>query len=86
MYEYIENVYKQLIYLCRTDPFKGGEVTVGEVYKKAKEICNNANTDQPFMCLDLTYIAVLLQDGYGLRPQTKIKVIIHLYVIYYVLY
>lgn len=49
---------------------------MGEVYKKAKEICAIPNTDQPFMCLDLTYIAVLLQDGYGLRPQTKVKVII----------
>lgn len=49
-------------------------MTVGEIFKKAKEICAIPNTDQPFMCLDVTYIAVLLQDGYGLRPQTKLKV------------
>lgn len=40
----------------------------------AKEVCATANTDQPFMCLDLTYISVLLKDGYGLNSKTKIKV------------
>lgn len=51
----------------------GGDVTVAEFYKTAKEICANPNTDQPFMCLDVSYMAVLLQEGYGLKPQTKIK-------------
>lgn len=26
------------------------------------------------MCLDVSYMAVLLEEGYGLKPQTKIKV------------
>lgn len=56
------------------DPFEGGEVAVGSIVAMAKEVCATANTDQPFMCLDLTYIAVLLKDGYGLNMKTNIKV------------
>lgn len=56
------------------DPFEGGEVAVGSIVAKAKEVCATANTDQPFMCLDLTFIAVLLKDGYGLNMKTNIKV------------
>lgn len=47
---------------------------MGAIVAKAKEVCATANTDQPFMCLDLTYIAVLLKDGYGLNMKTNIKV------------
>jgi len=43
--------------------------------KQAMEICDYPNTDQPFMCLDLTFIYVLLRDGFGLEPSTKL----HLY-------
>lgn len=47
---------------------------MGDFITKAKEVCATANTDQPFMCLDVTYIAVLLKDGYGLNAKTKVKV------------
>lgn len=56
------------------DPFEGGEITVAHFVNQAKEVCATANTDQPFMCLDVTYIAVLLKDGYGLNLKTNIKV------------
>lgn len=52
----------------------GGDITVADFHKTAKEICATPNTDQPFMCLDVSYMAVLLEEGYGLKPQTKIKV------------
>lgn len=55
------------------DPFEGGEVTVGDFIAKAKEVCATANVDQPFMCLDVTYISILLKDGFGLDSKTKIK-------------
>ncbi|GAB0095889.1 ectonucleoside triphosphate diphosphohydrolase 5 [Sergentomyia squamirostris] len=55
------------------DPNLGGEIKVGDFYTKAREVCAIPNTDQPFMCLDLTFISVLLQDGYGLKPQAQIK-------------
>lgn len=57
-----------------SDPFEGGEVSVGRILSQAQEVCATANTDQPFMCLDLTYIGVLLRDGYGLNTKTNIKV------------
>lgn len=66
--------YDRAIETGLVDPFLGGEVTLGEIMKKSREVCANANADQPFMCLDLTYITVLLQDGFGLKPQTNIKV------------
>lgn len=56
------------------DPFEGGEVALQDLWTKAQEVCASANVDQPFMCLDLTYITTLLQDGYDLKPTTKIKV------------
>jgi hypothetical protein len=36
--------------------------------------CAEPNADQPFMCLDLTFIWVLLEKGFGLRGDTKIFV------------
>lgn len=65
--------YDRAIETGIVDPFLGGEVTVADFIKKARESCSTANTDQPFMCLDLVYISVLLQDGFGLKPQTKIR-------------
>lgn len=37
-------------------------------------VCQEANTDQPFMCLDLTFIWMLLEKGFGLRPDTTVFV------------
>ncbi|XP_076299140.1 ectonucleoside triphosphate diphosphohydrolase NTPase isoform X2 [Lasioglossum baleicum] len=54
------------------DPFAGGVVQVRAFLKQAKEACDYPNTDQPFICLDLTYIYVLLRDGFGLEPTTKL--------------
>lgn len=55
------------------DPFVGGKITVEDFMTAAKATCDIANTDQPFMCLDLTFIAVLLQDGFGLDPKTTLN-------------
>ena len=37
-------------------------------------VCKEANADQPFMCLDITYIWVLLEKGFGLLPNTNVYV------------
>jgi ectonucleoside triphosphate diphosphohydrolase 5/6 len=66
--------YDRAIEVGLVDPFEGGEIAVAEFMKKAREVCAIPNTDQPFICLDLVYITVLLQDGYGLKPTTNIKV------------
>ncbi|XP_065358178.1 ectonucleoside triphosphate diphosphohydrolase 5 isoform X1 [Calliphora vicina] len=55
------------------DPFAGGEITVEAFRKKAQEVCAIPNDEQPFMCFDLTYISVLLHEGFGLGEGKKIK-------------
>nr|CAD7424223.1 unnamed protein product [Timema monikensis] len=55
------------------DPFTGGVVSVKDFQKAAITTCDTPNTEQPFMCLDLTFISVLLQDGFGLKPDTKLN-------------
>ncbi|OXU25842.1 hypothetical protein TSAR_010548 [Trichomalopsis sarcophagae] len=54
------------------DPFAGGVITIESLYKAALETCEYPNTDQPFMCLDLSFIYTLLHDGFGLDTNTKI--------------
>ena len=56
------------------DPFVGGVITVESIYKAAQETCGYPNTEQPFMCLDLSFIYVLLHEGFGLDKATKITV------------
>ncbi|GLV35393.1 NTPase [Carabus blaptoides fortunei] len=55
------------------DPFTGGIVTVEQFMNAAKDACATINVDQPFMCLDLSYIWVLLEHGFGLKPATKLN-------------
>lgn len=53
----------------------GGQVNVESFFSAAKSACSDVNVDQPFMCLDLTFISVLLKDGFGLSPNTKINLV-----------
>lgn len=55
------------------DPFAGGEITVEDYRKKAQEVCAIPNDEQPFMCFDLTFISVLLREGFGLNDGKKVK-------------
>ncbi|KAJ9596472.1 hypothetical protein L9F63_012511, partial [Diploptera punctata] len=60
---------------CCSYPFTGGVVTVKDFITAANKTCDIPNADQPFMCLDLTFISVLLQNGFGLSPDKSL----HLY-------
>ncbi|XP_058448573.1 ectonucleoside triphosphate diphosphohydrolase 5 isoform X2 [Malaya genurostris] len=55
------------------DPFQGGETTVHDFITRSREVCAEANVEQPFMCLDLTFISILLEEGYDLKPKTPLK-------------
>ncbi|XP_037958644.1 ectonucleoside triphosphate diphosphohydrolase 5 isoform X2 [Teleopsis dalmanni] len=55
------------------DPFAGGEISVDSYRKKAQDVCATPNDEQPFMCFDLSYISVLLREGFGLSDAKKIK-------------
>lgn len=60
------------------DPFSGGIIQVSAFLKQAMDACDYPNTEQPFTCLDLTFIYILLRDGFGLDPTTKLYVRIQL--------
>lgn len=57
------------------DNKQGGTITIGDIYRAVIETCRKANSDQPFVCLDSTYIYSLLTNIYGLNFKTKL----HLY-------
>lgn len=78
--------YDRAIETGLVDPFAGGQVAVADFTKKAREVCQNPNTDQPFICLDLVFISVLLQDGYGLKPTTPVNVSISIRLALWVVY
>lgn len=65
--------YDRAVEVGLIDPFKGGVITVEKFTKAAKSACAYPNADQPFMCLDLAFISILLQDGFHLAPQTKLN-------------
>lgn len=65
--------YERAIERGLVDAYKGGITTVEDFAKEAVLACATPNVDQPFMCLDLTFIAVILEDGYGLKRNTPIK-------------
>ncbi|XP_047740891.1 uncharacterized protein LOC108673061 [Hyalella azteca] len=55
------------------DPLHGGVVTVNEFAQAARQTCDIPNAEQPFACLDLTFIAAFLHNGYRLKPESPVK-------------
>ncbi|RXG52155.1 Ectonucleoside triphosphate diphosphohydrolase 5 [Armadillidium vulgare] len=55
------------------DPFKGGVITVQKFLQEAKDTCEIPNAEQPFACLDMTFIATFLHHGYGFNSESKIR-------------
>lgn len=78
MISFIENTNRctvlSIFQVGLVDPFFGGVIEVNAFQKQARDACDYPNTDQPFICLDLTFIYILLRDGFGLEPNTKLYV------------
>ncbi|CAL4178670.1 unnamed protein product [Meganyctiphanes norvegica] len=55
------------------DPYDGGILTVQEFLQASTQTCNIPNAEQPFACLDLTFISAFLTHGYGLKGTNTIK-------------
>ncbi len=58
------------------DAVTGGVTTIKNFNNQAREACASPNAEQPFMCLDLSFISILLEYGFGLKPYTELQVII----------
>lgn len=57
------------------DHEKGGVILVKDFELKAEEVCEDLNevtTGSPFLCMDLTYITILLKEGFGFNDDTKL--------------
>ncbi|CAH2328899.1 Ectonucleoside triphosphate diphosphohydrolase 5 [Pelobates cultripes] len=57
------------------DYMEGGTVKVRDFARKAEEVCENMarfSSLSPFLCMDLTYISALLQEGLGFEDQTPV--------------
>lgn len=67
--------YERAIETGMIEPVEAGQVHVGDFAEKAKEVCAQANVDQKFMCTDLVYISVLLEEGYGLSAGVKLQLV-----------
>ncbi|XP_041071246.1 ectonucleoside triphosphate diphosphohydrolase 5 [Carcharodon carcharias] len=58
------------------DGEKGGVILVKDFKMKAVEVCedlNEATRGSPFLCMDLTYITVLLKEGFGFYDNTELQ-------------
>ncbi|XP_067681163.1 ectonucleoside triphosphate diphosphohydrolase 5-like [Haliotis asinina] len=57
------------------DEVSGGSVLVEDFQEAGEQACGNPDKDDPFLCMDLTYIYSLLKDGYGLDLKSSIHVL-----------
>ncbi|XP_076834246.1 ectonucleoside triphosphate diphosphohydrolase 5 [Brachyhypopomus gauderio] len=58
------------------DGSRGGVVEVRDFKKRAKEVCNKMTKYRPispFLCMDMTYITVLLKEGFGFKDSTVLQ-------------
>jgi len=53
-----------------TDPFKGGNVRLKAFMDSLKHACKVPNTDQPYACLDMMVVGVLLDKILGLHQSS----------------
>lgn len=46
-----------------------------DFFDASEKECSTANVDQPWACLDLTYISMLLKEAFQLSLDTKLQLV-----------
>ena len=55
-----------------TDPFKGGNVKLKSFMDSLKHACKVPNTDQPYACVDMMVVGVILDKVLGLHQSSML--------------
>ena len=56
-----------------TLPYRGGDVLMKSFIDSLSHACKVPNTDQPFGCVDLMYLASLVDSAFGFKQSNKLR-------------
>ena len=60
--------------LFNSQPSQGGRVSIQSLLEETRKACEIPNSEQPFACLDLSFISALLTRGYGLKGGNEVMI------------
>ena len=56
-----------------TLPYRGGDVLMKSFIDSLTHACKVPNTDQPFGCVDLMYLASFVDSAFGFKQSNKLR-------------
>ncbi|KAK6637808.1 hypothetical protein RUM44_008230 [Polyplax serrata] len=68
----LNDYYRNFVMAGQIDRMEDGYMYMEDIYDAVKVTCRQSNFKVDYLCMDSMYIAVLLQDYYGLQPKDKI--------------
>ncbi|KAK6625661.1 hypothetical protein RUM43_005960 [Polyplax serrata] len=68
----LKSYFRTFVTAGLVDGVRGGSFSIEELYKSVQYNCKQANSSLAFLCMDLMYIIVVLQDLYGLGAKDTI--------------
>ncbi|KAK6625660.1 hypothetical protein RUM43_005959 [Polyplax serrata] len=68
----LNDYYRNFVIAGQINRMEDGYMYMEDIYDVVKVTCRQSNFKVDYLCMDLMYIVVLLQDNYGLQPRDKI--------------